>query len=419
MRLADADPIVAFAELYGPYDKASFYGLNKPEKNVYFVIRAFSPYLNLRYMPIYMDRHDVPESVSADVLAKLHQEDVKVQHQFCCKGITYWFDDDRKTAFCLIEAPNKEAIQEMHEYAHGAVPNQVIEVDPMIVQSFLGRIADPLKAQNTELNIIRDPAFRTIMVIRIKLLALTKADLGRYQSRVGWLAASAPRVLTDFEGSLVKRSKDDLLISFRSVSGAVHAAMALQKDFGDGGEGGTRERVLLKIGLSTGVPVTDKSLIFEDAIRLAERMTMAGKENIVVSAEVRELYDGENPVGLASRTGVSCLTPGDEQFINRLMDHADRCWTDVQLKVDDLNKEMGYSKPQLYRKLVSLTGKSPVSFIQEYRLKEALNLLNREAGNVSQIAYESGFSSPSYFAKCFQKRFGRSPSEYLAARAGA
>ena len=53
-----------------------------------------------------MDRHDLPESVNAEHVAHIHQEDLKIEHEFGCKGLTYWFDDKRKTAFCLINAPN-------------------------------------------------------------------------------------------------------------------------------------------------------------------------------------------------------------------------------------------------------------------------------------------------------------------------
>jgi len=132
-------------------------------------------------MPIYMDRHDVSETVTAEHVAKLHQQDLKIQDQFGCRGLTYWFDDNRKTAFCLIEAPHEEALREMHSFAHGDVPHRVIEVEPSIVESFLGRIEDPKKAQNTGLNVINDPAFRAIMVIDIKLLTLTKGDLARFR----------------------------------------------------------------------------------------------------------------------------------------------------------------------------------------------------------------------------------------------
>ena len=51
-------------------------------------------------MPIYMDRHDLPESVTAEEVARLHQEDLKIEHKFGCKGMTYWFDEVRK--YCLL-----------------------------------------------------------------------------------------------------------------------------------------------------------------------------------------------------------------------------------------------------------------------------------------------------------------------------
>jgi AraC-like DNA-binding protein len=83
--------------------------------------------------------------------------------------------------------------------------------------------------------------------------------------------------------------------------------------------------------------------------------------------------------------------------------------------VDDFSKPMGCSKSQLYRKMILLTGKSPNAVIKEYRLTEALKLLNKNSGNISEIAFETGFSSPSYFSKCFQKRYGYPPSDYVPA----
>lgn len=65
-------------------------------------------------MPIYMDRHDVSEEVTAENVAQLHQEDLKIQHQFGCNALTYWFDDKRKMASCLIEAPDEKTVEEMH-----------------------------------------------------------------------------------------------------------------------------------------------------------------------------------------------------------------------------------------------------------------------------------------------------------------
>ena len=102
-------------------------------------------------MPIYMDRHDLPVSINAEEVARLHQEDLKIEAEFGCKGLTYWYDDHRKLAFCLIEAPDQSALQQMHNHAHGAVPNSIIEVNPSVVSSFLGRISDPEKASGADL----------------------------------------------------------------------------------------------------------------------------------------------------------------------------------------------------------------------------------------------------------------------------
>jgi hypothetical protein len=110
----------------------------------------------------------------------MHQNDLEIQDQFGCRGLTYWFDEKRQAAFCLIEAPDENAIREMHKHAHGQVPHQLIEVDPVVVEAFLGRVGDPEKMQEHGLHIIRDPAFRIIMVVDIKLLSLDKEETDRF-----------------------------------------------------------------------------------------------------------------------------------------------------------------------------------------------------------------------------------------------
>lgn len=124
-------------------------------------------------MPIYLDRHKMQAKITAKDVAKRHQEDLRIEHKFNCKGLTYWCDEKRKIAFCLIEAPNKKALQDMHNYSHGSVPHSIIEVESSIVESFLGRVIDPKKSKNSKLNVINEPAFRIIMVNKIKTSLLT------------------------------------------------------------------------------------------------------------------------------------------------------------------------------------------------------------------------------------------------------
>lgn len=363
-------------------------------------------------MPIYMDRHDVSEAITAEHVAQLHQRDLLVQDQFGCRGITYWFDDKRKTAFCLIEAPNMQALRDMHDQAHGQVPHRIIEVDPGIVESFLGRIEDPKNDQAIGLNIISDPAFRTIMLVELKHPTPAHDAVTNGISTQNFNQAVI-NILDDYRGTLVKQNDHSYLVSFKSVSKAVHAARDIQFLFK---RTVTGDRISLKIGLSAGVPVTEKELIFEDTIKLAERMCEIVKGEIIFSSEVNYSYKVENAGGIPGER-IFSLTQSDERFITHLMDYVDVSWSDANLKVDDFSKPLGYSKSQLYRKLTTLTGKSPNAFIKEYRLKEALKLLNKNAGNISEIAFETGFSSPSYFSKCFQKRYGRLPSDYLPVHA--
>src|SRR6185503_5503058 len=119
-------------------------------------------------MPIYMDVHIVP-GVKAKDVAEAHRKDLLHQEEHACKCMTYWIDEERENIFCLIEAPNKEAVAEMHNKAHGLVPNKIIEVSSNLVESFLGRIYDPEQAEITEdgLKVFADPSFRILLVTKI------------------------------------------------------------------------------------------------------------------------------------------------------------------------------------------------------------------------------------------------------------
>lgn len=367
-------------------------------------------------MPIYMDRHDVSENVTAETVAQLHQEDLKIQHKFNCRGLTYWFDEKRKTAFCLIEAPDKQSLIDMHNHAHGEVPHRIIEVDANIVESFLGRIEDPEKSKNTKLNIINDPAFRTIMVTGLKDYILGSNELiPDRQTLLKTYNHSTIKTIEHFGGRVVKQNNDYFLVSFQSVSHAINCALKVQADFNEWKNVHSDEEVNLKIGLSAGVPVTEKKEIFEETIKLAERLYYISKAKIVVSADVKDLYKSENLNVFVDGELVKPLTPDDEKFLNLLMNYTEKSWKNSNLQVEDFGKHLGYSKSKFYRKMISLTGKSPNAFIKEYRLNRAIELFHSQQGNISEIAFETGFSSPSYFTKCFQKKFGLKPSDYLQA----
>ena len=106
------------------------------------------------------------------------------------------------------------------------------------------------------------------------------------------------------------------------------------------------------------------------------------------------------------------ITSRDEVFLQRVMEVVERSMDDPDLSPEVLANAVGMSRSQLHRKLGALTGQTTMSFVQCQRLKRAAALLSEDGGSVSEIAYQVGFGDPSYFARCFKKQYGVSPSQF-------
>ncbi len=105
------------------------------------------------------------------------------------------------------------------------------------------------------------------------------------------------------------------------------------------------------------------------------------------------------------------LTSADERFLQRIQDSLDEHLGNEQFNVEELAAGVGMSRSQLHRKLTALIDQPPVEFIRNFRLRRAKEMLEAGTGNVSEICYDVGFSSPAYFSKAFKEAFGMSPSE--------
>ena len=101
----------------------------------------------------------------------------------------------------------------------------------------------------------------------------------------------------------------------------------------------------------------------------------------------------------------------EEEFISTVVETAQRNLANTQFSIDQLCRDIGLSRPQLYRKITSITGRAPNEFVRDLRLDKALSLLRDKTGNISQVALEVGYNNPSYFSKCFAEKFGCSPSQ--------
>jgi YesN/AraC family two-component response regulator len=106
----------------------------------------------------------------------------------------------------------------------------------------------------------------------------------------------------------------------------------------------------------------------------------------------------------------------DEKLIQKTLALVEKNMSNAEFSVEELSRELGMSRVYLYKKLLSLTGKTPIEFIRTVRLKRAAQLLEKSQLTVSEIAYQVGFNNPKYFTKYFKSEFNVIPSMYISQR---
>ena len=110
------------------------------------------------------------------------------------------------------------------------------------------------------------------------------------------------------------------------------------------------------------------------------------------------------------------ITPVDEKFMKQALEIVEKHIDDPEFSVEDFSRDMYMSRITLYRKILSLTGRTPIEFIRLIRLKRAARLLEKSGMSVAEIAYEVGFNNPKNFAKFFKEEFKVPPSQYVASK---
>jgi len=237
-------------------------------------------------MAIFMDRHDLT-GVTAEEIADAHRKDLEIQDRYGVKFLTYWFDEQRGTTFCLVEAPDKHTAQCVHREAHGHVAGEIVEVALSAVEAFLGRIQDPEPPIGHSLA-NPDSGHRAIMFTDI-------VDSTKITARLGDRVATemirahdsiVRRSLTASGGREVKHTGDGIMASFIATAAAVDCAITVQQGFARYNRGNA-EPIHIRIGLDCGEPVEDSNDLFGSTVQLAARLcSAASRDQILVSENI-------------------------------------------------------------------------------------------------------------------------------------
>lgn len=250
-------------------------------------------------MPRYMDRHNIPTATSED-LALAHEADLAVQDEYGTKFLTYWFDPADGTGICLVEAPNRDAITEVHRAAHGNVPTEIIEVDLETVRAFMGRVGDPepatLPSGQTVSGAVDSP-LRAIMFTDLQDSTSQLQHVGHLRAiealeehdRIVAAEVAANR------GRVVKNTGDGFLVSFADAEDALRCAAALQRAFHSHNQSSPDVPLHIRIGLNAGLPIDRGGDLFGTAVQLAARLCAeALPDQILAAGVMRDLCsDGQ------------------------------------------------------------------------------------------------------------------------------
>jgi len=126
----------------------------------------------------------------------------------------------------------------------------------------------------------------------------------------------------------------------------------------------------------------------------------------------RELFRQQFQQHIKIRPSEMATQSMDEQFISKAVKVVESHISNAEFTVEELSMEMAMSRVYLYKKLLALTGKTPIEFIRVIRLSRAVQLLEKSQLSISEIAYQVGFNNPKYFARQFKEEYKVLPTEY-------
>lgn len=247
-------------------------------------------------MPIYIDRHNAP-SATHEGMADAHERDLAIQSEHSVKFLTYWFDPRDGTAICLVDAPSKEAIEEVHRAAHGGVPTEIIEVTLTDVLALLGRVTDPEPVVTPSGEVTTPPVdspLRAILFSDLKDSTSMMQSVGHFKGLEA--LERHDRIITHtveaYGGTVVKHTGDGFMASFPVLAESVKCAIDIQQQLAAHNAEVPDLPLHVRIGINAGLPIERGGDLFGSVIQLASRVCAhADPDQILVAGIMRELCE--------------------------------------------------------------------------------------------------------------------------------
>jgi AraC-like DNA-binding protein len=220
-----------------------------------------------------------------------------------------------------------------------------------------------------------------------------------------------------YQGRILQQLQNDSLIAtFYTPESAVQCAVAIKESFNQHIETKKDDswNIKFKMGISVGQPVTEQEdRIFERAVEQSYRLCKIADDGEIMSSVLVGKLSVFCDQEIEKKT-LKVINEAEINFLDRLFSIVEGNFPDEEFNVEILSREIGVSRPHLYRKIRKLTGNSPINFIRDLRLNKALFLIKQKKKNITEIALDVGMNNASYFARCFQNKYGFLPSQVVA-----
>ncbi|MCA0933567.1 DUF4242 domain-containing protein [Lutimonas saemankumensis] len=360
-------------------------------------------------MPIYMDFHDLPE-INVEDSHEAHLRDLAVQEKYKVKYHQYWINEKDGKAYCLIEGPSKEACEATHREANGIKACNLVEIKKGMYDLFLGDNQQIDHGLVRHINGEIDNGYRFIMSLKLIAPVKEPTNRERFQKSFDQLKLECIGIIEKFQGRDMDHLNNHIIGVFMTPGAALNSSIDLRKHLHSTLLKRRYKNVKFKIGICVGQPVTAAQGFFEEAINFSEILCDISKSSKITSSRsFADFSNLEHNQDLKKKYRV--VEDRDGKFLSKLYDFTKENLDNHELNVKSLCESMGVSRAQLYRKTTNLTGFSPNNFIRNIRLKKAFELLKKGGANISETSLDVGFNNASYFTKCFQKKYGVSPSK--------
>ena len=346
-----------------------------------------------------MDFHQIDsDAVTEEDMYRAHLKDVAVQNKHGLIYKRYYLNLHQKTAFCLMESPNKEACMESHKEAHGVGACNVIEVSrEHEFMPFLGEGNQNEQDLAMTLSGELDSGFRTIMLV--DFLELTESQ--------ALLNAKISDSIKNYNGNIVKIPSERVMASFIDAYDAVACSIEIAKYIET-----IEDKTIFSIGLATGKPVDEHGTdLFEETKKKAKVLSRLGLQlEVCMDLDTKRSASRSNDISKIDITSINVIDQTAYTEVEKLDKVLIKNLSNSAFNSDALSKQLGLSKTQAYRKISSLFGIPPNRLLSELRLIHAARALKKGGKTVSEVAYDSGFNSPTYFTRVFRNRFNALPT---------